>query len=208
MPPARLCVFSISSSVVGGKIEWPRGLQAPMNSSTLNVPRAPVSVNCTPALAAEPPVSCHTAWLSRVTTTSSPGRVSVRSATWLAMVPLGSHSAASLPSRSATASCSRLVVGSSPNWSSPTAAGAIAARIAVGRPRDGVRAQVDRLSHAAPPAACTVNSGRLCHSFSMPLRKSACVKYSARNATASTMIEIHASRVSRRSAPRSAEKAP
>ena len=35
-------------------------------------PRAD-SVNCTPALAADPPVSCQTAWLSRLTITSSPG---------------------------------------------------------------------------------------------------------------------------------------
>jgi hypothetical protein len=31
------------------------------------------SVNCTPALAADPPVSCHTAWDSGLTITSSPG---------------------------------------------------------------------------------------------------------------------------------------
>ena len=35
--------------------------------------RAPISVSCTPALAAAPPVSCQPAWLSRLTMTSSPG---------------------------------------------------------------------------------------------------------------------------------------
>ena len=108
---------------------WSRGLTAATNSAALKTPRAPISVSCTPAFAAEPPVSCQTAWLSRLTMTSSPGRVRTRSATWLAIVPLGSQSAASLPSRAARCSWSRLVVGSSPYWSSPTGAAAIAARI-------------------------------------------------------------------------------
>src|SRR5688572_24343621 len=46
------------------------------------------------------------------------------------MVPDGTQSAASLPSNAATRSCSALTVGSSPNWSSPTGAAAIAARMA------------------------------------------------------------------------------
>src|SRR5208337_1092476 len=50
------------------------------------------------------------------------------------MVPDGRNSAASLPSRVATRSCSALADGSSPYWSSPTGAAAIAERIAaVGR---------------------------------------------------------------------------
>src|SRR5678815_1335316 len=109
---------------------WPRGLTAAMSSSAVNTPRRPTTVNCTPAFAADPPVSCHTAWLSGLTITSSPGRVSTRSATWLAIVPLGIQSAASLPSSEATCSCRRLALGSSPNWSSPTGAAAMTARIA------------------------------------------------------------------------------
>ncbi len=93
---------------------WPRGLLAAPNSAAVNTPRAPISVNWTPALAAPAPVSCQTAWLSRLTMTSSPGRVSTRSATWLAIVPDGSQSAASLPSSFATRSCSAFAVGSSP----------------------------------------------------------------------------------------------
>ena len=34
-----------------------------MNSSAVNRPLSPISRNCTPAFAAEQPVSCHTAWL-------------------------------------------------------------------------------------------------------------------------------------------------
>ena len=60
---------------------WPRGLQAAPNSAAVNMPHAPISVNWTPALAAPAPVSCQTAWLSRLTITSSPGRVSTRNAT-------------------------------------------------------------------------------------------------------------------------------
>ena len=73
-------------------------------------------------------------WASRGTRTSSPGRVRVRIATWLAIVPVGNQRPASCPSSAATRSWSRLTVGSSPNWSSPTSARAIASRIAgVGR---------------------------------------------------------------------------
>ena len=75
-------------------------------SAAVNTPPAPSSVNCTPALAPPPPVSDQTAWLSRLTSTVSPGRVSTRSATWLAIVPDGTHRAASLPRSAATRSWS------------------------------------------------------------------------------------------------------
>ena len=52
----------------------------------------------------------------------------------LPIVPVGGHNAAGVPSSAATRACSALVVGSSPNWSSPTGAAAMAARMpAVGR---------------------------------------------------------------------------
>ena len=114
-PPARLCVFSISTSVVGGKSGCPRGLRAARNSSAVNEPFWPISVIWTPALAADAPASCHTAWLWRLTTTSSPGRVSTWSATWFAIVPLGSQRPDSLPRRAAQRSWSSLMLGSSPN---------------------------------------------------------------------------------------------
>ncbi len=71
----------------------PRGLIAASNSSGVKIPLAPISVNCTPEFAAEAPVSCQTAWLSLLTITSSPGRVHTLNATWLAIVPVGSHRA-------------------------------------------------------------------------------------------------------------------
>src|SRR4029453_4187019 len=52
-----------------------------------------------------------------------------RNAIWLAIVPVGTYSAASLPVISAARSWSRWTVGSSPNQSSPTSASAIARRI-------------------------------------------------------------------------------
>ncbi len=113
-PPARLCVFSIVTSVVVGKIGKFFGFAAARRSSGVNTPPRPISTICTPALAAAPPTSCQPTcdwWLA---TTSSPGRVSVRNATWLAIVPVGSQSADSLPSSSAMRACSRLVVTSSP----------------------------------------------------------------------------------------------
>ena len=100
------------------------------SSSAENRPPAPAVVNWTPALAAAAPASCQTAWLSSPTTTSSPGEQYSLSGSWLAIVPVGTNSPASLPSSAATRSCSSLTLGSSPNWSSPSGAPAIAARIA------------------------------------------------------------------------------
>jgi hypothetical protein len=80
-PPPRLCVFSTSTSVVAGKMEWPGGLKAAAKSAAVNKPPLPTGVNCTPALAPLAPASCQTAWLSWLTITSSPGRVNSLSAT-------------------------------------------------------------------------------------------------------------------------------
>ena len=66
--------------------------------------------------------------------TSSPSFVCVRIAHWLPKVPLGTKSAASMPSSFAAIASSRLTVGSSPHTSSPSSALRIASRIAsVGR---------------------------------------------------------------------------
>ena len=63
-----------------------------------------------------------------------PARQCTANATWLHIVPDGRKSAASLPSSSATISCSRLTVGSSSCCSSPTSASHMKRRIAaVGR---------------------------------------------------------------------------
>src|SRR5579884_1512157 len=62
--------------------------------------------------------------------TSSPRRVWASTAARLAIVPVGTNSAASFPRRAAAASSSRWTVGSSPITSSPRGAAAIAAYIA------------------------------------------------------------------------------
>jgi len=87
-----------------------------------------------PALAAVPPTSYHTMCAVSSHTTSSPGRPSTVSATWLHIVPEGMNTAASLPSSAATRSHRALTVGSSNAASSPQSAFAIACRMAgVGR---------------------------------------------------------------------------
>src|SRR5579884_4041876 len=68
-------------------------------------------------------------WFSRSRITSSPGFVCAHTATRLPIVPLGTNSAACLPSSAATCASSALTVGSSPQTSSPTSASAIALRI-------------------------------------------------------------------------------
>src|SRR5690606_32783599 len=69
-------------------------------------------------------------WHWRPSSTSWPGVVWDKSAAKLAIVPLGRKSAASLPSRNAAFSSRARTVGSSPKTSSPTAARAMASRIA------------------------------------------------------------------------------
>src|SRR6185369_15940971 len=61
--------------------------------------------------------------------TSVPRVASTRIASWFAIVPEGTYSAASLPSSPAANDSRRLTVGSSPYTSSPTSASAIARRI-------------------------------------------------------------------------------
>ena len=79
-----------------------------------------------------------------------PGRTCSRNAIALHIVPEGRNSAASLPSSSATRSCSAFTVGSSKRCSSPTSASAIARRIASVGPRLRVAEEVDRHRRAAP----------------------------------------------------------
>src|SRR5438034_331651 len=73
-------------------------------------------------------------WQLTSQSSSSPGCVWVLTAVWFDIVPEGTNSAASLPSRAATRSSRRLTVGSSWKTSSPTSAACMAARMAgVGR---------------------------------------------------------------------------
>src|SRR5262245_28707456 len=75
------------------------------------------------------------------------------------MWPEGTNSAASFPSRPAASSCRRLTLGSSPNWSSPTGASAIARRIAAdGRVTVSERRSIASVAGAyfAPRARSTI----------------------------------------------------
>src|SRR5262245_30950148 len=78
------------------------------------------------------------------------------SASWLPIVPDGTNSARSLPSRSATRVSSALTVGSSPYTSSPTSALAIASRM----PRDGRVTVSDRRSRTSMAANLTAKLER------------------------------------------------
>ena len=61
---------------------------------------------------------------------SSPAPHATRIASWFAMVPLGTNTAASLPKRAAIIASKRATVGSSPRTSSPSGAERIASHIA------------------------------------------------------------------------------
>ncbi len=69
-------------------------------------------------------------WADDSHRTSCPRPTSVRTASTLAIDPVGVNNAAWCPNSPATRSSSRRTVGSSPKTSSPTSACAIAARIA------------------------------------------------------------------------------
>src|SRR5579859_2856614 len=115
----------------------------------------PVSSTCswTPATAAAPPTSYCTMCDSESRITSSPGRVCAATDVRLPIVPLGTYTAAALPTSAATRSSRSVTVGSSPHTSSPTSAAAIAARI----PASGTvsvslrRSTVTRASCGAAP---------------------------------------------------------
>src|SRR3954464_6514744 len=82
-------------------------------------------------------------WALASQSTSCPGATRERTASTLAIEPVGMNSAASCPNRPATRSSSRATVGSSPYTSSPTSARAIACRIAsVGRVRVSLRRSI------------------------------------------------------------------
>jgi hypothetical protein len=128
-----LWVFSTATTRVGARY-GSSGLKPARTAAAVKRPSPGSTWVCAPASAASAPDSNSQQWASLPMRTSSPGRVCARSAIWLAMVPLGTSSAASVPSRSATRSCSARTVGSSPYTSSPTSASAMARRIpAVGR---------------------------------------------------------------------------
>src|SRR5688572_27130556 len=87
-----------------------------------------------PPSTAAAPSSYVTTCASAPHSSSPPGGTTSCRAIWLAIVPDGANRAASCPNRAATWFSSALTVGSSPKTSSPTAAVAIASRIAaVGR---------------------------------------------------------------------------
>ncbi len=125
MPPPRLWVFSTATTRVGDEY-GSTGLNAARTSVAVNVPPLPTTCVCRPASAASAPDSWRQQCAPAPMMTSSPCEVCERSAIWFAIVPVGVHSAASVPSSSATRACRRSTVGSSPNTSSPSSAFAIA----------------------------------------------------------------------------------
>ena len=162
-PPAHAVVRVLDLDERRGRIHRsaPAAFARPGTRPTVKTPRAPISVNWTPEFAAEPPVSCQTAWLSRLTMTSSPGRVRTRRATWFAIVPLGSQSAASLPRSAAVRSWRRFIVGSSPYSSLPTGRGGHGRSHGRRRQRDGVRAEVDGGDGLCHACSSENSAGRL-----------------------------------------------
>ncbi len=136
-PPAKLWVFSTETAVVRTKNGPMSGAYISSMAARSTCPRgcdqvrlvSPVNAPCAPS-------SARRMWARDSHSTSWPGPTSDASASTLAIDPVGVNSAASLPNRPATRSCSACTVGSSSYTSSPTSASAMARRIAgVGRVR-------------------------------------------------------------------------
>ncbi len=97
------------------------------------------------------PSSARAMWALASQSTSWPGATTDRTASTLAIDPVGVKSAASWPKRSATRSSRADTVGSSPYTSSPTSARAIAWRIgSVGRVTVSLRRSITESSLGHP----------------------------------------------------------
>ncbi len=109
-----MCVFSIAISDTVGEW-WPASWTV---SSTVPASRSPSSsgngCSCTAEFHAAAAASYRNTCARAAHSTSVPGRASTRSASWFAIVPDGTYSAASFPRSSAARSWKRLIVGSSP----------------------------------------------------------------------------------------------
>jgi len=133
-PPAPLWVFSRHTSDVSGACTDGWRMAASRSAARIAPAAGCTSRGWSPASTAAPAISQCTMCASASTSSSLPGTPCTQSAAWLAIVPVGKKSAASVPSRSATAASSRRVVGSPSSTSSPTSAAAMACRMAgVGR---------------------------------------------------------------------------
>ena len=130
LPPPKFEVCSTDTSRDTGA--WRiAGRSAAATCSALKMPRSPCSGRSRARLmTAGPAASEVRGWAVSSRMISSPALQCTANAISLHIVPEGRNTAASCPSRAATMSCSRLVVGSSNFCSSPTSASAIAWRIA------------------------------------------------------------------------------
>ena len=147
-PPPMLVVCSTDTSrergavAVAGRAQRLRDLRRGEDAAVAVERRAASRPRAPPG---RPPRSWTGCDVRSRITSSPPGRTCSRNAIALHIVPEGRKSAASLPSSSATRSCSAFTVGSSKRCSSPTSASAIACRIAARGPRLRVAEEVDGL---------------------------------------------------------------
>gem|GEM_PF-5520374 len=130
LPPPKLEVCSIDTSRETGACRI-AGRSAAATCSALKMPRSPASGRSRARLiTAGPPASEVRGWAVWSRMISSPAPQWTANAISLHIVPEGRKTAVSWPSRPATISWRRLVVGSSNFCSSPTSASTIAWRIA------------------------------------------------------------------------------
>ena len=109
VPPAKLWVFSTETAAVRTKNGPMSGACSPSIAARSTRPRSPVQVRIVmPLIAPCAPSSARAMWADDSHSTSSPGcDDATRTASTLAIDPVGVNSAASWPNRPATRSCER-----------------------------------------------------------------------------------------------------
>ncbi len=114
-PPAKLWVFSTATAAVGTKYGPRSGANMSCTRSSGSRPSGACQVRMVmPLWAPCAPSSARAMWARSSQSTSWPGATTLRTASTLAIDPVGVNSAASWPSSPATCSSSAVTVGSSP----------------------------------------------------------------------------------------------
>src|SRR4051812_8418204 len=122
-------VFSMLTAAIGGRWYCASPAERSITSGVSTPSASSSGRSWMPEFAGAPPDSYRYTCARVAHSTSVPCGAWSPSASWLAIVPDGTNSAASIPKSAAASDCSRLTVGSSPYASSPTSASAIARRI-------------------------------------------------------------------------------
>ena len=148
VPPARVCVFSRTSRAARRS-----RIVSSTASGSIRPSAAQTAAGSSRATSTIPIASDVRTWEAASSTTRSPGSQNVSSATRFAIPHVGTHTAAGLPSSSATRSQSSFTEASSPTVAQPSSALRIASHISlVGTEQRSERRSITSGAGAGPAA--------------------------------------------------------